>query len=164
MIAPKRKPVFVTPFSSQKMTNEDKERNQAKTPKRTAQSLTRMTNISAGATKTPAGAFFFPVSSSRMDKIQHVTPMTKNMIKQGLSQVIAACPEGADPNSPSWTFLAVSQATSVGGLSPEKSKTDQHYRDTEDNPLTPCKSESANKSEHDETCEHQMHIDQSAHS
>ena len=139
MMASKRKPVFVTPFSSQKTANEDKEQNQAKTPRGTAQTPAGTKNFPAGTTKTPAGTFFFPVSSARVDKIQHVTPMTKNKIKQGLCKAIAACPQGADPNSPSWTFLAVSQATSVGGQSQEKRVTDQHFRETEDNPLTQCK-------------------------
>ena len=134
MITSRKKPVFVTPFSSQKTTNEDKldkGQSQTKTPNETSK-------IPRGSrAKTPAGTFFFPVSSSRLDKIQHVTPMTKNKIKQGLCKAIAACPS-TDPDSPALTFLAISQATTVGGQSQEKSKTDQPYKETEDNPVSKC--------------------------
>lgn len=105
----KRKSIFVTPFSSQKTTDTEK----------------RLSNPKQTQTKTPAGTFLFPVSSSKVEKIQHVTPMTKNMIKQGICRVVESFPHGADPNSPTWTFLAISQTTSIGDQIDEKSQTDE---------------------------------------
>ena len=94
----KRRPAFVTPFSSQKVINQ----------------TTGQTSNEKAQLQTPAGSFIFPVSSSKIGKVQHVTPITKRKIKQGLSKVIDTYPQGADPESPAWTFLAVSQTTTCG--------------------------------------------------
>ena len=93
----KKKQVFVTPFSSQK-TQDGAEGNDPLKQRK----------------QTPVGSFFFPVSASRIEKIQHVTPMTRKKIRQGLSKAIGTFPQGLDPKSPAVTFLTVSQATESG--------------------------------------------------